>query len=267
MKSILVLLAVTALGATTTRGATDYREGFADGLAGWENGNPEVPWMAQDGALRVSIPGGDIPSLESPVLAAGVEASGGAFVGDYRGAGIRFIGFALTPENILPAALAVDLVGGGRRYRTYVTGQVAGVGMTSHVVVPLPQGEPVNWELGLGEAEAFATTLARVERVEIRLLQAGRGTQAYRIDEVFLQGAPAGGGLAVDPAGGNPATVWQAVLPGARYQLQMSEDLMAPGGGWMDVEGASHTAEDTLLHVPVNDDMESGIRYYRLRME
>jgi hypothetical protein len=267
MKKLCFIMVVAMLGASATRAASVYREDFADGLAGWENGNQELVWTAQNGYLRVTLPGGDIPSLDSPILAAGAAASGGAFSGDYRAAGIRFIGFDLLAENVLPAAVAVDLVGAGRRYRTYVTGQVSGVGTVSAVVVPLPQGQPVDWELGLSEAEAFAATLAAVERLEIRILQAGRGAQAYQLDNVFLQGAPAGGGLTVDPVSGSPAMVWQAVLPGARYQLQMSEDLMAPGGGWMDIEGASHTAEDTLLQVPMDVEPSSRMRYFRLKME
>lgn len=261
-KYIPALLFLMAIHSTV-RAASPVTESFDTGLNGWTNTGSITNWIATGGVARASFAARSYPSLHTAIL----SSPAGGFTGDLLNDGsVELLGFDFTCENVKPSELSVDIVSASGKYRVYLTSRVGEAGTTTRMVVPLYQRTGAPWVLGMPDEQEFNKALASVQRIDIRVIPARLSAQAYRVDNVFLDGRPASSSLRMDAETGGPALVWQSVRPDSVYRLEASDDLSAPGGGWRDA-GEAAASPDGTLEIPVGEQTDQPAGFYRLKMK
>lgn len=169
-----------------------FRETFANDNAGWTaNGSVQVAHDpaggVEDGGLRVSFPATLLPMIGA-ILVDG-NASGGAFIRDYRTLNNPQLRFSLFFETKRPAILSVALRGAsGNDAIWYVNVNEAPTNAWHTFVVNL--SEPPEWgDYALGE---FVELLSNPLRLDWTFANAGITGESYRLDNVELVEATSG---------------------------------------------------------------------------
>lgn len=215
----LILLFAGLAGATPAHAAAHVTETFTAGLSGWTNHLDPTPWTASTQAVRASFGASVLPQQAS--LEAGAGASGGAFVGDYRAAGVEAIGFSFLAEDAQPSVLKLELAAGTNVFFQDLRPRMVAVGGWNRFLVSLSESAAGLW-VG-GPAAELMNSLTNVQRVAIRVTTSGAGVRSFRLDDVFLDRLPS---LQLT----NPAVVTgDGLRTGFVYRLESADAL---GGTW-----------------------------------
>lgn len=182
----VILLAVILTTADIARGAAQGTESFTAGLSGWTNNVDPTPWAAATQAVRAVFGSSVLPQNAS--LEAGAGASGGAFVGDFRAAGVEAIGFSFLAEDVQPSVLKLELTGGTNVFFQDLRPRMSAVGAWNRFLVSLADRDADRW--AGAPASELARALTNVVRVAIRVTTSGATTRAFRLDDVFLDRLP-----------------------------------------------------------------------------
>lgn len=236
----LILLVAGLAGAPPAPAAALVTEAFTAGLGGWTNHLDPTPWVAATQAVRASFGASVLPQHAS--LEAGAGASGGAFAGDYRAAGVEAIGFSFLAEDALPSVLKLELTAGTNVFFQDLRPRMLAVGAWNRFLVSLADRDTDGW--AGGPAGELATSLTNVLRVAIRVTTSGAGARSFRLDDVFLDRLPF---LRLT---NDAAVVADALRTGFVYRVASADAL---GGGWTDVESfmATNRAETrTITNLP-----------------
>ena len=247
--------------------SSPFTETFEAGLAGWSNAGSPF-WSAFEGSLRVTFSARSYPTMDTAILVANAGASAGGFTGNLsdNASPRELLIFEFVCEQALPSELSVDMTGPGGRYRAYLNAQLTGVGATNRIFLPLHSPGPAPWQLGLPDAFRFQATIGAIESIEIRVVPSGLGAQSYRLDNMMMRSLHASTGLQLEETSGAATMVWTEVMPGSSYEVEISDDLSAPGGGWRS-SGRTFKATDELLTFPDPGSTGAVFRAYRLRMK
>lgn len=141
--------------------------------------------------LRVAFPMQSILMPQEDGVAGGIEASGGAFYGDYVVIGASDIGFSLMTDGHLPSVIRLVLHSSvSDREWTYAPLELSehpGEWVANRVPLDFSCGR---WRLsGPGATEElFLADLKSVDRIGVRIQQQGTEAQTYCIDEFRLNG-------------------------------------------------------------------------------
>lgn len=229
-----ILLAVGLAGATPARAAAHVTEAFAAGLSGWTNHIDPTPWVASTQAVRASFSASVLPQNAS--LEAGAGASGGAFVGDYRAAGVEALGFDFLAEDAQPSVLKLELTAGTNVFFQDLRPRMTAVGEWNHFLVSLADGDADRW--AGAPASELSTSLTNVIRVAIRVTTSGAGARAFRLDDVFLDRLPF-----LRPT--SESTVMaDGLRTGFAYGVETTDML---GGAWTNVASFAATNRTEML--------------------
>ncbi len=257
----LLVISVLALSVVsrTADGAEHYTETFSAGLPGWElQGTGKVAVSNDSVRISFNLQGTPMPETASVVI--GQSASSGAFVGDYVVPRIEVVGFDFLAEKELPSTLKLEWRSGTNVYFRNLKHYVTTTGVWHKLVVSISDQSVDSWS-GTKDRTAFPGALHDVSLVALRIARSGAATQAYRLDNVFVDGAPTPAAIAV-VGDGKVSMEWSQLRPNISYRLQSVDSLDA---AWStDTEFSSDNwmavALDTL---PATND----VQFFRLIQE
>lgn len=250
------LIAVSVQGGPVT-------ETFESGLADWKWSHfANATGSGSGGAAQVTFRSTGLPVPASSTLL----TLNGPFVGDYDAAGIQLIGFSFMavsmPDNESPFTVDLLLEGDGFLFSRSFT--PAGTGTWYNFSADVTSAEKGGWVNVLGAMEDFAALRRDVRAVKIRLMGSSPDqNNQYLIDNVYLDYLPS---VAVHADEHAMAMEISDARENQTYRLQVSEDLMAPGGGWRDEPG-SIIATGRVVRMELSASaFETGepLKYYRL---
>jgi hypothetical protein len=175
--------------AQHAKGAGIYRETFSEGMAGWTNSG-QLSVAYSNGALVGRFAAQAIPAPDTGALRATNTSSGGAFVGNYRDAGIWLIGLSFMAADIIPSSCALRLVGVTNSFFRSFKSYIVQTGVWYRFAFPVTSVAEGGW---VGGSEAlFQSVITNVLGVQIELLRNGTEAQRYFVDDVFLDRVPEG---------------------------------------------------------------------------
>ena len=208
-------IALSALATLTTLAAAPFTEDFATGLNGWTNNVDATKWTASTQAVRVSFGPGVLP--QNAALEATAAASGGAFCGDYRAAGVEAIGFSFFAESVLPSVLKIEVRGGTNVFFQDLRPRMTAAGVWQQFLIPLTDREADRWSGA--PATLLPDARTNIVRVAIRVTTSGTAAQAYRMDDVFLDTLP------VCRAATGTTAALESLRTNFVYRLETAESL------------------------------------------
>lgn len=250
-------LAIPLLFALSVRvwGASVFREEFSGGSSSWTGLTAGgASWSFSGGRAILSIPSSTpLPPTGIGTLVATNGASGGAFTGDYRAAGISLIGIRIRG---LASTNTVIL----RWYdKTNVFTHPFFIGVTGvwYTFTASIEGLQAGGWLGASEA-AFASGLTNVQRLDFRIDQIAPAADQYEIESVFLDGLHAA--QTMDRSTGPLVITWSPVQTDTTYALQTA---LSVTDQWTTVQtftptGRSHS-------VTITDATNAPLQVYRLQ--
>ena len=172
---------------------TDFSEGFDNGTTeGWKrvdalNGG-NLYMVNVDGALKIDFPKQQTSFPQMSWIQGDINASGGAFAGDYISAGITGITFRLMYETLPATQARLYLHSGSRDW--YVELAPGNAGEWTTYTVPLEHAAGWTTPVG-GSAVTFAEDLADVVRLSLRLQRNGSTARhSYYLDDMAIPGIP-----------------------------------------------------------------------------
>lgn len=254
------ILAVLLASSPTAHPASLYTETFSTDLSGWIT-ETEPSWQWTDSHVAISFPEPFFGPLASGTFAALTDASGGAFVGDYRAADIALIGFDFRPDNALPNDAFIELRSEGGSVFAIFTNQISQVGAWRRIVVPVYASADSHWS-SIGPT-TLEDVITNVTAFTINIQQSSAFIeQTFRVDNIFLARLHTGGPLAFS-APHELHLQWDDLLSNRAYRVEMTSDLLS--GQWTPVgtfTASLHTASFTDTNAPAHP-----LRSYRLVLE
>lgn len=256
---VLQFICLASLALTSVMATQPFTETFENGLGRWTNVTDNL-WTATDGAAVVSLSSGPLPVPQTAILQ---QKEQGPFMGNYRVAGLQYIGIDFVFENAPPSEIELFLEGGPdskscsakvEDFSAFMSDQ------TGRVWFSLASPESGGWVPN--DSDSFESVLSFISRVEVRLRSASSGT--YRIENIFLVGRSESQGQLTMAAGGGVDVRWVAQNQ-MRYQMEAAEDLTLGEAGWEPVSGVL-TATGTELVVPDPGARDEPVRFYRLQL-
>lgn len=206
-------------------GAQYTTETFSAGASGWQ-GTTEFAtgsWTYTGGVVRLTFNDTSfvvIPDVGS--LSNQVTASGGAFTGNYVGAGIDLIGFRFLSNTDMPSSVRLHLVGPTSEYRRIFYPNQTGVWVT--LAASLAGAAEGGWVRVGGAGQDFDQVRQQVRYVAIKVDRAGTTLRHYFIDDIFLDRLPATQQLALSTNGLLQAQV-NYLRTGSYYQVEAAPEV------------------------------------------
>ncbi|HMP75126.1 MAG TPA: hypothetical protein PKE12_02405 [Kiritimatiellia bacterium] len=221
--------------------AESFTETFTAGSAGWGGAAGDVAFADGEARLAFSaLPGPPLPQAAILVCSNG---SSGAFRGNYSAGGAHIIGFDFRADSREPAVLNLAFRGAGMTFQRALTPLVSEPGRWYTLAVSVTGKDRGAW-VGPGDEEAFANALASVESVSIKVDRPDAAARSYRIDNVYLDSAPAARWQAT-PEG--PRLAWGPLRSNRAYTVLVSTDLV--NGAWVPAHAFQATDASALLEV------------------
>ena len=127
------------------------------------------------------------PTYSKQAAEARVGVSDGAFAGNYIGAGVEQVVFAVQGDGHVPAEASVRIQSANYPERTWSCGfAVPADGSSASYSIPM---DASTWRwAGREDAALFASDLANVKQIGISLIQNGNDAQAYVVSGLKLTG-------------------------------------------------------------------------------
>ncbi len=258
-------LCAAGLLATSAQ-AGPVTESFEDGLQDWQWSHfANATGSGSAGAAEVTFRPTGLPVPAHSTLL----TLSGPFLGDYDAAGIQLIGFrfmaASMPANETP--FTVDLIIEGNGFIFSRSFEPADAGTWYTFSADVTSAEKGGWVNVAGGMNDFASLRQNVSAVKIRLMGSSPDqANQYFVDDVYLDYLPS---VAVQDSPEGAIMEVNAARENQSYRLQVSDNLLAPGGGWRDEPGAiSATGRVMRMQLPASAfDDNQPTKYYRLVLE
>jgi len=265
----VVCLLVGLLAGTVQASGLVGRVTFDDGLDGlYNNSAPShLAWTTAGDHASVSFPSSSSMPMpgEYALLAGDASVAEGAFVGNYREAGVALIGFDFKTDELIPRnGLRMEIEGPAGMISKDVTSHITSVGDWHRVRLRLDRRDASDWQPA--DDELFDAVLSNVQQVRVYVGRSGHSfTRTHRLDNLFVARFHRMDAVTIED--GQPAITWTELMDDANYRMEFTDDLHA--GNWREEQRffAPLDRIDWVAPAEEDSDEDAPIRFYRLVLE
>jgi hypothetical protein len=253
----VLAVALLLAGPCPGRAAQKFTETFTTPSTGWvaQAAGAVVAFTNSQVLVRFGAQGG-VPMPESGILVATNTSAAGAFVGDYRAAGIECLGFSVRATGAVPSQVLVYLESQTGLIFRALGAALATTGVWYAVGAALDGAAPGGW--AESTPGCFDSVLADVRQVRLQVARNGGLAQACQIDDFYLGGRPAAIRCTAAAGDGDQVT-WTELRPNLVYTMQRASRM---DGDWSDLGAFAATGSEHTVALPVETNGATG--FYRL---